>query len=128
MEQVRRVSRILVVEDEPLVRDMIVDVLLEAGFDTHEAGCAEQALRGLAQQPIDAVITDIDMPGELDGIDLARRINELWPGIGVIVTSGGSRPAASLPRMARFLAKPFTAGRLLHAITELIDARLCAAS
>jgi two-component system, response regulator PdtaR len=128
MEHDRRISSILVVEDDPLVRDMIVDVLLEAGFGVHEAGCVEEALRGLAQHPIDAVITDIDMPGELDGIDLARRINEFWPGIDVIVTSGGSRPAASLPRFARFLAKPFTAGRLLHAITGLIDARLCAAS
>jgi two-component system, response regulator PdtaR len=119
MEQNRRSPHILVVEDDPLVREMIVDILREAGFAAHEAGCADEALRDLAEQPgISAVVTDIDMPGTLDGIELSWRIEELWPRIGVIVISGGTR-AAQLPRAAQFLAKPFTAGRLLSSLTDL---------
>lgn len=125
MRQVRR-ANVLVVEDDPLVRDMIVDILLEAGFDAHEAGRANEGLRTLSEHPIDAVITDIDMPGELDGIGLARRIGELWPKIGVIVTSG--RSAAALPPPTRFLAKPFTAARLLQSVGDLIEDRFSAAS
>ncbi len=119
MEQDCR-ANVLVVEDDPLVREMIIDILLEAGFATDEAGCADEALRGLAQQPeIAAVVTDIDMPGALDGIELSWRIDERWPQIGVIVISGGCGTAAPLPRGALFLAKPFTASRLLHSLAEL---------
>lgn len=127
MERNRCISRILVVEDDVLVRDMIVEILADAGFETYEAGCVEEALRGLAEQPVDAVITDVDMPGKLDGTDLTRRIDESWPEIDVIVTSG-RRPADSLPGIARFLPKPFTPARLLRMINEMIDARFCAAS
>jgi two-component system, response regulator PdtaR len=125
MQQDRR-ANVLVVEDDPLVRDMIVDILLAAGFDAHGAGCANEGLRTLSERPIDAVITDIDMPGELDGIGLARRIGELWPEIGVIVTSG--RPAGALPPITRFLAKPFSAARLLQCVGDLIEDRFYAAS
>jgi DNA-binding NtrC family response regulator len=123
-------TKVLVVEDDTLVRDVIVDILLEAGFEALEAGCANEGLHALAGHPIDAVITDIDMPGELDGMGLARRIGELWPRIGVIVISGGCGRAAPLPRAALFLAKPFTASRLLHALAELRNNSLldCAAS
>jgi DNA-binding NtrC family response regulator len=119
MEQDQRIRHILVVEDDTLVREMIVDILIEAGFAAHQAGSADEALRDLEQQPgIAAVVTDIDMPGALDGIELTWRIEELWPKIGVIVISGGGGTAA-LPQAARFLAKPFTAGRLLRSLVEL---------
>ncbi len=121
-----RRANILVVEDDPLVREMIVDILLDAGLEPLEAGCAAEGLRALAHHPIDAVITDIDMPGELDGIELARRIGELWPEIGVIVISGGCGMPAPSP--ARFLAKPFTPARLLKSVACLIEDRLYAAS
>jgi two-component system, response regulator PdtaR len=120
-----RAPHVLVVDDDPLVRNLIVCILAQSGFDAFEAGCADEALRDIEQCPrIDAVVTDIDMPGELDGIGLARRIGELWPEIGVIVTSGGSRSTSSLPRAVRFLAKPFTASRLLRSIAELVGDNL----
>ena len=120
MAQSLHVPYVLVVDDDPFIRGFIVDILRDVGFEAHEAGCAEEALRGLGEHPeIDAVVTDVDMPGELNGIGLARRIGERWPRIGVIVISGGSSPVNSLPRAARFLAKPFTAARLLRAVAEL---------
>jgi two-component system, response regulator PdtaR len=125
MRQDRRAT-VLVIEDDTLVRDMIVDILRDAGFGAVEAGCASEGLRALAEHPIDAVITDVDMPGELDGMGLALRIGEFWPKIGVIVTSG--RLAGPLPPQTQFLAKPFTAERLLRSVADLIDERLFAAS
>jgi two-component system, response regulator PdtaR len=121
-------ATVLVVEDDIFVREMIVDVLLEAGFAVHEAGCAKEALLGFAKHPVDAVITDIDMPGELDGIGLARRIGELKPQVGIIVISGGHRSGQALPSLVRFLAKPFTAARLLQSVADLTDDPLYAAS
>ncbi len=126
MRQDRR-PNVLVVEDDTLVRDIIVDILRDAGFGALQAGCANEGLRALAEHPVDAVITDVDMPGELDGIGLALRIGELWPKIGVIIMSG--RPAVPLPPPdTQFLAKPFTAERLLRSVVDLIEERLFAAS
>jgi two-component system, response regulator PdtaR len=116
-----RPATVLVVEDDPLVRSMMVDVLLEAGFDTCEAGCAKEALDVFAEHRIDAVVTDVDMPGEVDGIALARRIGELWPAVGVIVASG--RPPRALPPGAWFIAKPFAARHLLQCVADLTGPR-----
>ncbi len=124
--QTRRSAAVLVVEDDLLVRDLIVEVLKEAGFAASEAASAEEALRLLVQKRIDAVITDIDMPGEFDGLGLARRIGELKPEVGVILTSG--RAGRVLPPGARFLVKPFTVRSLLQSVAALIDERLYAAS
>jgi DNA-binding NtrC family response regulator len=126
MEDTR--ATVLVVEDDIFVREMIVDVLLGAGFAVHEAGCAKDALLGFAEHSVDAVITDIDMPGELDGIGLARRIGELKPQVGIIVISGGHRSGQALPNLAQFIAKPFTAARLLQSLANLFDGGLYAAS
>lgn len=125
MRQDRR-ANVLVVEDDTLVRDMIVDILRDAGFGALEAGCASEGLRVLAEHPVDAVITDVDLPGELDGMGLAQRIGEFWPKIGVIIMSG--RLAGPLPPQTQFLAKPFAAERLLRSVADLIDERLFAAS
>jgi two-component system, response regulator PdtaR len=124
--QTRHPATILVVEDDLLVRDMIVEILKEAGFAAYEAANAEEALRALAKGHIDTVVSDIDMPGEIDGVGLARRIGELKPEVGVILTSG--RSGHALPPRARFLAKPFTARHLLQSVAALSDERLYAAS
>ncbi|MGH6818250.1 MAG: response regulator [Methylovirgula sp.] len=124
--QTRRPTVVLVVEDDPLVRAIIVEILSEAGLATSAAACAEEALRVLSMKRIDAVITDIDMPGELDGLDLARRIGQRKPKIGVILTSG--RSACAVPPGIRFLAKPFTARCLLQSVSGLIGEQLYAAS
>lgn len=120
--------RILVVEDDLLLRELIVDILAEAGFATSGACCAGEALQllqnqqGMAEE-IAAVVTDVDMPGELDGIGLAARVNEIWPWIGVVITSGAHRGAAlALRPSALFLAKPFRADRLVAAVRSVSEA------
>lgn len=117
--------RVLVVEDDALVREVSADILADAGFRTSEATCAAEAL-ALLQNPefageIDAIVTDVDMPGELDGIGLAARVREGWPRIGVVITSGVPRgTTAALRQPALFLAKPFRADRLIAAVESVL--------
>jgi CheY-like chemotaxis protein len=119
--------RVLLVEDEWLIREMLADVLEEAGFATRQALSAPEALRLLRRDPtVDLVVTDVEMPGVLDGIDLARRLATQRPDIGVLVVSG-RRPRA-LPLGARFLAKPFMPAELLQALGAMIPASVSVAS
>ncbi len=113
----RRV-RVLVVDDEWLVRETLTDVLDEAGFSTRQAMSATEALRQLQRdEAIDVVVTDIQMPGVLDGADLARLLAAQRPEIGVLIVSG-RRPRV-LPAGARFLAKPFVPEELVDALSNL---------
>jgi DNA-binding NtrC family response regulator len=120
-------QRILLVEDDAFLRDVVADILAEAGFVTSQAGCAGEALGLLESQSdiaeeIAALVTDVDMPGEIDGIALAARVNETWPKIGVVITSGAHRGGAlALRPPALFLAKPFRAERLVAAIRSVIE-------
>jgi CheY-like chemotaxis protein len=100
---------VLVVEDETLVRMFMADFLDEAGFKVFEAVNADEALTVLEARPdVQAVVTDIEMPGSMNGIELAHEIRHRWPGIGVIVTSGRQRPGLNdLPEGVPFLAKPY---------------------
>lgn len=100
---------ILVVDDEPLLRIFAVDFLTDAGFMVYEASNADEALEVLGSRPdIFAVFTDIQMPGTLDGIGLARRIKKTWPGIFVIVTSGQQvAESGELSDDVPFLTKPY---------------------
>src|SRR5829696_6022675 len=82
-------AAVLVVDDEALLRMLASDVLEEAGFEVVEAASADAALVALQSHPeIRVVFTDVDMPGSLDGLGLARVVQERWPGIGVLVVSG----------------------------------------
>ncbi|VTZ49851.1 Response regulator receiver protein [Methylocella tundrae] len=112
----------LVVEDEPLVRMLGVDVLESAGFVVIEACNADEALAVLARRSdISVVFTDVDMPGSLDGLDLAWRIHECWPGIGVVLTSGRYTIEPRLmPREDAFVPKPYAVSSLLAQIERVV--------
>lgn len=118
-------NRILIVEDDDLLRLTIADFLGEEGFRTRQACCADEALAllgkpGIADQ-IAAVVTDVDMPGDLDGIGLAALVHANWPHIGIVVTSGAHIGAALLLREpAVFLPKPFGSERLVSAVRAVI--------
>ncbi|MGV8853992.1 MAG: response regulator [Devosia sp.] len=102
---------VLVVEDEVLVRWAVADVLADSGFAVLEAASADEAMLILKQEPaIDIVFTDIDMPGLLNGIDLARHVIENRQEVAVMVTSGQkSRPDAL---GVDFLPKPYDMDQL----------------
>ena len=99
---------VLIVEDEILIRMMLADTLLDEGYDVVEAANVLEAVAVLGQRKIDAVITDVDMPGGLSGLDLARMISTSHMNVPVIVASGGHRlQSEELPGDAVFIPKPY---------------------
>lgn len=111
---------ILIVEDEPLVRMIGADLLEEAGFDVLEACNADEALRVLdSRSDVKVVFTDIEMPGSLDGLALARRIRDRWPSIGVVLTSGrcGYRQGAA-ENDNQIMPKPYSGAALVQRVEE----------
>lgn len=112
---------ILVVEDDGLIRMDLADVLSDSGFDVVEAANADQALALLeAGIPVEAMLTDIDMPGSMNGIKLANLTASRWPECRIIVISGRFSPdQGSLPQGARFLSKPISERQLSVALFEL---------
>jgi CheY-like chemotaxis protein len=105
---------VLVVEDESLVRMFAVDVIEDEGYEVIEAASAAQALKKLEERPdISIIFTDINMPGDMDGLDLARAVLSTNPGIHIILTSGKQSPTrAELPGTSPFVTKPYTAQQL----------------
>lgn len=106
---------VLVVDDEAIIRIMLVDLLEDAGMTVYEAGTVDEALQVLEAAPeVRVVLTDIEMPGRLNGIDLAHLTRERWPHIDMLVMSGRTFPAAStLPNGVEFWTKPYSTDRLL---------------
>ena len=100
---------VLVVEDEVLIREDVIDVLEQEGFRVARASNVQEALSVLDQRrDVNAVFTDIQMPGRLDGLDLAHHLAADRPGIAVLVTSGRSFAAPTdLPDSSRFIPKPY---------------------
>jgi len=110
---------VLVVEDEPQLRYNIVDFLDRAGYRTHEAANADEALVHLRHNHIDTLYTDIDMPGSMDGLGLVAHVRNGWPGMRVIVTSGLVKLShRDLDAGVTFVSKPTAGVRLLKLIGE----------
>jgi CheY-like chemotaxis protein len=110
---------VLVVEDEPLVLMMALDIIEEAGFDALSAHNADEAIAILeSRDDIGIVFTDINMPGSMDGLIMAHAVRGRWPPIEIIVTSAKSLERA-LPDRSRFLPKPYGPSDLAKAIREL---------
>ena len=104
----------MVVDDEPLIRMMLTSLFEDQGYIVFEAECAETAIATLERNPtIRVVITDVHMPGSMDGVRLAHFIRDRWPPTGLIVASGAAElSAADLPSDTTFLRKPFDFGVL----------------
>lgn len=113
-------ATILVVEDEAFIRMDLVDFFEDAGFTVLEAEGADEAVALLADHPaVEALLTDINMPGSMDGIRLAHYVHDRYPPTILVVTSGATRPSAEeLPCGARFMQKPFDPRAVLGFIQE----------
>jgi CheY-like chemotaxis protein len=114
----------LVVEDEPLVRLLQVDILREANFWVLEAQDADEAFEKLKNRPdIRVVLTDVGMPGSLDGFEFARLVKQGWPEVGIIVISGKTEPGpGDLPEGAGFAPKPLRPTALVEQIRQVMTA------
>jgi len=100
---------VLVVEDDPLLRLAAVSALEDAGLEVLEAACADDALALLLDRDgVDVLFTDVDMPGGMDGMQLATMVGFRWPSTRLLVTSGGLPPAErGYGRLGDFLPKPY---------------------
>lgn len=113
---------VLLVEDEPLVRTLQVDILRDSDFWVLEAQDADEAFEILKRRAdIKAVLTDVDMPGSLDGFEFARLVAQGWPKVGILVISGKAAPGpGDLPEAASFVPKPVRPAALVEQIRQLI--------
>lgn len=105
---------VMVVEDEALI---LLDVGMEleaAGFEVVEASTADDALELLrSRNDVAGLFTDVNMPGKLNGIELAHHAYDMHPGISIIVTSGvGMVEEAALPPGGRFVPKPYACSQV----------------
>lgn len=113
--------KVLVVEDEPIIRLGIISSLEDAGYSVVEASNADEAIARLGQDSeVGVVVTDVDMPGSMDGIKLAHYVRRRWPPIQLLVISGkvGVKPG-ELPDGARFMSKPFQDPQLILTVDTL---------
>lgn len=115
------VPKILIVDDEPLIRMHTRHVVEQAGYAAVEASTADHALQLLADNGVAAVVTDVQMPGSINGLELAHKVKAAWPSMVVVVMSGRHLPLpADLPEGTRFLSKPFSEQRLLDVLADAI--------
>lgn len=108
---------VLVVDDEPLVRMNAAAMLEAAGFKVVEAQCGSSGLAAVDRHPeVMVLFTDINMPGEFDGLELARRVHFARPDIHLILTSGLMRPRSAELSGGQFIPKPYDDA----SVTEMI--------
>jgi CheY-like chemotaxis protein len=119
------VARILLVEDDEAVRDILKKALVSSGHEVEEAENGNVALAAYRRQPCDLVITDLVMP-EKDGLETILELRRMNPAVKIVAMSGGGRTlgpgqfyleSAQLFGAYRVLAKPFTAAAFLHSVS-----------
>jgi CheY-like chemotaxis protein len=114
-------ATILIAEDEPLIRMTLSDALADEGHTVLECANVLEAIAtlGMAQE-IEAVVTDVDMPGGLNGLDLADLVSRTRPNVYVWIVSGREIGPDALPSRAMFLPKPYNATALARHITASV--------
>lgn len=118
-------TRVLLVDDEVVIRELLAEVLRDAGLDVVEARNADEAMRLLSgRERIDILLTDVQMPGKLDGVDLVRKARHIDENMPVMIISaymhrvmdriGGIVPAPML------VSKPYNLQNVVNRVNELV--------
>ena len=109
---------ILVLEDDEIIRSLMVDVLEEFGAVVTSFPSADEGMIFLERtsEPVDLIVSDIQMPGLLNGYDLSKVVAHRWPSLPVVLTSGNTVMAAQLGSTVKFLPKPWSTERLLDCV------------
>jgi len=114
-------TRVLIVEDDLELREAIADTLELAGFDFLQAGDGEQALSVLADEAVDIVVTDVNMPG-MDGHELLGRLNSGFPGLPVVLMTAFGQVQKAVEAIRNgavdYLMKPFDAETLVDTLRK----------
>lgn len=115
-------SRILIVEDEFLIRMTLSEALMDEGYEVIEAASASEGLDRLTEdRSIGLMMTDIQLPGGMDGVELGRRARALMPDLPIIYVSGRPDALNGTGRTDRdlFIAKPYLPSDITAAVKRL---------
>jgi DNA-binding response OmpR family regulator len=118
--------QVMVVEKDRLIRDLLVDVLRRKGFLVIAAGSADAAVL-LLHLPIEVLVTDVSLPGVLNGIDLAKAARGLSPDLPIVFISGwpdNSRDVQGISDPVSVLSKPFSLSTFATAVRAVTPIRL----
>ncbi len=126
MSSYKEVSKanVLIVEDEIVLRMRAVGVVEDAGFTAVEAVDADEALQVLeTRSDISLMLSDIQMPGSMDGLKLAHAVHARWPSIKIILVSGQMNVAdEDKPANSRFFGKPVADAKMIAVLQAMIGA------
>lgn len=114
---------ILVVEDDPLILEFLCEILQEEGFAVEAQVSADAASQFLEQHApeVGLLLTDITMPGKLNGADLANQFGDRWPDKPIMIMSGFETPKSSGVRhRVAFIKKPWAVGQLLDCVQNAL--------
>jgi CheY-like chemotaxis protein len=112
---------VLIVEDETLLRMIAIDIFEDAGFNVLAAETADEAALILEDaQRIDGVFTDIETPGTLNGLAIAKITRDRHPDAAILIVSGRTFPQqAQLPPGSRFMGKPYRTAAVVRALQDM---------
>jgi CheY-like chemotaxis protein len=115
--------RVLVVDDEEFIRELVVESLASRGFVTVAASGGDEAMTRLGERPFDVLVTDVVMPG-LHGVEFVRRVRREHPGTRVVVLTGFARQQEIgeflLAGADDLLAKPFRGSDLVDVLRRVM--------
>lgn len=115
---------VLLVEDEVLISRLVAEELSEHGFAVHEVGSGDEALRYIdAGGEVDILVTDINLPGDIDGTELAKRVRAMRPDLPIVYCSGRYTASSIGPLVARsvFLPKPYDPADVCTLLSRLTE-------
>ena len=118
-------SKILVVDDEQVVRELTVEILRRSGYKPHGVPSARQALELLDHEPFDLVVSDVVMP-EMTGVEFLYELRERLPGLPVVLMTGGSKDPERATKAielgaCELLYKPFSHAELNAAVEAALE-------
>jgi CheY-like chemotaxis protein len=119
-------ASVLLVEDEVMISNLVADCLIESGFSVREAATADEALRYIKSgADVDVLFTDINLPGGMNGAELAERARELRPEMPIVYVSGRYKLSEISPLVPRslFIAKPYDPEDICALLTRLTGGR-----
>jgi CheY-like chemotaxis protein len=115
--------RVLLIEDEEVIREVVREVLLDEGFEVIAAASGEQALNALQRDGIQIILTDINMPGRFDGIEVAAFARRSHPALPVVFITGRPNEAERALRIGKpcvLVKKPFDLDHLMEMVRRVL--------
>ncbi len=116
----QQLPAILVLDDDDGVRELISELLTEAGFRVETAATGWEAIALIEEKPFDMVVMDIRLPGGLDGLQVAQHVRRRHPELKCLFISGKDEPVICDPRLDDFVAKPFRPALLLGCVWKVL--------